>query len=209
MVPVSCCIVSCAHKLGVLTDDPAPRRRSIAIASPRPRPAAAAPPVVVAPVAKRAKKSKRAVADMQFTADIHRSIVASLRTRDTATTQDPDRELAERLLRGLREQGCSPALLDAEIEVEARQVEADPDVAMADVVAEPELAAPVASLPLSSLSPPSPPRTPSPAQTDGQRVYALPQLVAIMHIRRHERAAKSRPPARKARVSSPLAAASA
>ena len=122
--------------------------------------------------------------------------------------QDQDRELADRLLRGLREQGCSPALLDAaEIEQESRQVEADNDVAMTDAVAEPELAAPVASLP----SPPGPPRTPSPpaqAPADGQRVYALPQLVAIMYIRRHERTAKSRPPARKPRVLSPLAAAS-
>ena len=63
---------------------------------------------------------------------------------------------------------------------------------MTDAVAEPELAAPIASLP----SPPNPLRTPSsPAQApaDGQRVYAMPQLVAIMHIRRHERTAKSRP----------------
>ena len=151
---------------------------------------------------------------MQFTADVHRSILASLRSREAAQmavegAQDQDRELADRLLRGLREQGCSPALLDAaEAETETRQVEVDNDVAMTDAVAEPELAAPVASLP----SPPSPPRTPSPpAQApaaDGQRVYALPQLVAIMHIRRHERTAKSRPPARKPRVLSPLAAAS-
>ncbi|KZV62751.1 hypothetical protein PENSPDRAFT_238863 [Peniophora sp. CONT] len=154
---------------------------------------------------------------MQFTADVHRSIIASLRTRDAAqmaldatqnTSASQDRELAHRLLTGLRDQGCSPALLDAalaEAEPERRQVEADVDVAMEDIVAETILADPFASLP----SPPSPPRTPSPpaqAPADAQRVYALPQLVAIMHIRRHERTAKSRPPARKARVSSPLAA---
>ena len=108
--------------------------------------------------------------------------------------QDQDRELAERLLRDFRKRAVVLCYLTPRWR------------RMADAVAESELAAPVGSLP----SPPSPPRSPDTitARRRPARIYALPRPVAIMHIRRHERTAKSRPSARKPRVLSPLAAAS-
>ncbi|KAI0321310.1 hypothetical protein OF83DRAFT_1168554 [Amylostereum chailletii] len=155
----------------------APRRRSVVVASPRPRLATS---TAGAPTAKRPKKNKRVVADMQFTADVHRSIMHSMRVdEDCKMAVDgevdvllaQDKALVDRLWKSLREQGCSPVLIDGSsstskvVKVEAKDgVEAD--VVMDGVVAESpvvELApakSSVVSLPIPpapTCPPPSPP----------------------------------------------------
>ncbi|KAI0028773.1 hypothetical protein K488DRAFT_73516 [Vararia minispora EC-137] len=218
----------------------APRRRSVPLASPKPRPAAASPPIIV-PSSKRPKKSRRAVADMQFAADVHRSILRGLRAHEDVAMavdgfadvlREQDRELADRLSRGLRDQGCSPVLIEgcahhAPPSVEVTKIEIGIPLPEGDVVMDGVIvagraagAAQLAPPSIRTSSPPhSPPahapRSPSPPPTTvvsapGSRVYEIPQLVAALHMRRQERAAKTRPQSLlmrpRVRTPSPLAA---
>ncbi|THH10645.1 hypothetical protein EW146_g8305 [Bondarzewia mesenterica] len=82
--------------------------------------------------AKRSKHSKRAVADLQFTAAVHRSIVWRLKRQGDTVEKEQDvdmnadvtgelieaqeRQLVDRLWQHLVDQGCSPVLLDGAAE---------------------------------------------------------------------------------------------
>jgi hypothetical protein len=214
---------------------------------PKARPAAASP-ANVAPSPKRPKKSRRAVADMQFAADVHRSILCCMRAHEDGAMaidsagdapdvlREQDRALADRLSKGLRDQGCSPVLIEGsgayalpsveitKVDVAVSLPESDAIMHAVDAAGRTADAAPLAidpcmsgtaaSLPSTSAQSPRSP-TPSPSvaiPAPGSRVYEMPQLIAALHMRRHERAARTRPqssPASRtrARTPSPLAAA--
>ncbi len=121
------------------------RRRSGALVPPSAR---ASTTVVVRPVAKRARKSRRVLADLQFMASVHRSIVAlhaarrnealdtgvdSMNVDDGPGSRDDlvtrvkmelrglDQQLAERLVSRLRAGGFASTLMDVRLAKETNQ----------------------------------------------------------------------------------------
>ncbi|KAH7918141.1 hypothetical protein BV22DRAFT_1200086 [Leucogyrophana mollusca] len=159
---------------------------------------------------KRQRKSRRQVADLQFQATVHRSLIACIRTAEDSeqSTSRPDMEgdgitwasetmqaqdmlLASRLWQRLLDQGCTPVSLD-DVPVSSSDLR---PTASSDSLDLAEMPVDHAETPQPSLGPTHPPAisetTPSTPSASlilhHPRILSIPQLVATLFLQHNDR----------------------